>query len=109
MRDVTVKAAHAPNRPEPNPAAAAPTTRRTCRLNGTAISQIEASPGHAAGIVARQACSANLRPHRVDGAGRRDADFTHERRAARTVAAHAATRIVDERTRDLIEFGFGFQ
>ena len=66
-------------------------------------------PGCPAGIVARQTGSAYLRPYRVYGAGRRNPDLTHKRRAAIPNAPHAAARVVDESTRNSLEIGVGFQ
>jgi hypothetical protein len=66
-------------------------------------------PGHAAGIVSRQTGSANIGPHRVYGAGRRNPDFTDKSRAAGSNAPHAAARVVDESTGDSREIGVGFQ
>ena len=70
---------------------------------------METPPCHAAGIVARQARSANVGPDAVDRAGRGDADFPAQRGAAIADAARATVRVIDIGAGNSREIGFGLQ
>ena len=52
---------------------------------------------HRAGVVARHAGPAHLRPHRIDRAGGRNPDLARKGGAALAVAAHAAAASIDWR------------
>jgi hypothetical protein len=73
------------------------------------LSEIEAPPGHLAGIISWQTGFANVRPHGVDRARRRDADIPHKGRAAIAVAPHASLLVIDECARDSIKRRLVFQ
>jgi hypothetical protein len=60
-------------------------------------------------VVSRQARFANIGPHGVNRARRRDADLARKGRTAIAVAPHAAVPVIDKSTRDAIEIGVGFQ
>jgi hypothetical protein len=65
-----------------------------------------ALPRHPALLVARQAGSANVRPHRVDRTRGGDTNVPDQRGAAIAVATHAPLRVVDQRGRNARELGF---
>jgi hypothetical protein len=72
-------------------------------------SEIEAPSRHLAGIISRQAGPANVRPHGVDTARGRDADFANKRRAAIAVASDSSLPVIDEYPRDPIKRGVVLQ
>ena len=59
----------------------------------------------AAFIISGQAGSANLGPHRIDGARRCDPDLAAQRRAAIAVAPHAPQRLIHEGRRNALKIG----
>ena len=65
--------------------------------------EIEAPSCHQAGVVARQAGFANVGPHGVNRARRRDANLAHQGGAAIAVAPHSSALVIDERARDPIK------
>lgn len=67
------------------------------------MSQSESVARHPAGIVARLARAANLRPDIVDRARRGHADVAHQRGAAIAVAVHAPEVMVREHAWDAVE------
>jgi hypothetical protein len=67
------------------------------------ISKIEAPPCRLAGVISWQTSFANVRPHGVDRARRRDADIPHKGRAAIAVAPHSTLFVIDECARDPIK------
>jgi hypothetical protein len=99
----------ADNRPLPDAAPGHVLSNSLVPLRGTPRLEIEVIPGYPAGIVAGQTGSANLRPYRVYGAGRRNPNLTHKGRTAIPNAPHAAACVVDESTRNSLEIGVGFQ
>jgi len=64
---------------------------------------------HLTGVIARQASFANLGPHAVDRARRRDADLPHQRGAAIAAASHASLFVINIGAGDSIEIGVRFQ
>jgi hypothetical protein len=70
---------------------------------------MKAPSRHPAGVVARQASFANIRPQAVDRARRRDADLPDKRGAAIAAASHAAAFVINIRAGDLSELGVRFQ
>jgi hypothetical protein len=60
-------------------------------------------PRYQAGIVSRQAGSANVRPHIIDRARRRCSDLADERRTTIAIASHASEFVVDKRARNTVE------
>jgi hypothetical protein len=71
--------------------------------------EIEPAPCHLAGIISRQTSSANVGPHGVDRACRRDAYLSHERRTAITTASYATLVAIDIRVGDSVEIGVAFR
>ena len=71
--------------------------------------QIEAPPGHPAGVVSGEAGSANLGSRDVDRARRSDADVADKSRTAIAEASHASQSVIDQGFRDPIEIGIAFQ
>src|SRR5262249_10844689 len=71
--------------------------------------ETEAPPCHLAGVVSRQTSSANVRPHGVDRACRRDAYVSHKRCTAITAGSHASMLAIDIHAGDSIEIGVTFQ
>jgi hypothetical protein len=68
--------------------------------------KIEALSCDPAGIIPWQARSANIRPHGVDRARRRDADISHKGCAAIAAASHTSLLVIDIRARYPIDIGF---
>jgi hypothetical protein len=75
----------------------------------TKPSKVEPPPRNFAGVISRQTSSANVRPHSVDRARRRDADLSHKRRTAITTASHATYVAIDIGVGDSVEIGVAFQ
>lgn len=73
------------------------------------LSKAEVSARHLAGVISGQACYANVRPHGVDRACRRDAYFSHQRRAAIAIATHASETPIDIVVGNPVEVGVTFQ
>src|SRR5262249_50721791 len=71
--------------------------------------EIEAPSCHLAGVISRQTSSANIRPHGVDRACRRDAYVSHKRCTAITAVSHASMLAIDIHAGDSIEIGVTFQ
>jgi hypothetical protein len=71
--------------------------------------EIEASSRHLAGVISRQASSANVGPHGVDRACRRDADLPDERGTAIATALHASPLVIDIVAGDSCQIGVIFQ
>jgi hypothetical protein len=67
-------------------------------------SEAEKAPRLLAGLIARQAHSANLRPERINRARRRHADLDQSG-AAISFATHAAVVVIDEESWNPIELG----
>jgi hypothetical protein len=78
-------------------------------LDRMPCSEIEAPPCHLAGVISRQTGFADVRPHGVDRARRRDADVAHKGRAAIAVAPHSSPLVIDECARDPGKRGLIFQ
>ena len=72
-------------------------------------SQIEAAAGHPAGVVSRQASSANIGSHGVDRARCRHPDLADKGRAAIAIAPHPPALVIDQGAWDAIEIGLVFQ
>jgi hypothetical protein len=71
-------------------------------------SEIEALSCHLAGIISRHTDFANVRPHGVDRARRRDADVSHKGRTAIAVTPHSSLFVIDIPARDSPEVGVAF-
>jgi hypothetical protein len=71
--------------------------------------ETEAPACHLAGVVSRQTSPANVRPHGVDRACRRDAYASHKRCTAITAASHPSMLAIDIRVGNSIEIGVTFQ
>ena len=71
--------------------------------------ETEAPACHLAGVVSRQTSPANVRPHGVDRACRRDAYASHKRCTAITAASHPSLLAIDIRVGNSIEIGVTFQ
>jgi hypothetical protein len=67
--------------------------------------QTEATPGLLAGVISRQASSANLGSHGVHRARRRYADVPYQGGAAIAVAPHAPLPVIDQLARNSIKVG----
>ena len=76
---------------------------------GLTPSQIETPSCRLAGVISWQTSFANVRPHAVDRARRRDADIPHKGRAAIAVAPHSSLLAIDECARDPIKRRLIFQ
>ena len=63
------------------------------------------APRLLAGLIARQAHSANLGPERINRARRRHADLTDQSGAAISFATHATVVVIDEESWNPIELG----
>jgi hypothetical protein len=73
------------------------------------LSQIKVPPCRQARVVSGQTSFANVRPHVVDRARRRNADLSHEGGAAIAATPHAAVLIIDIGAGDSIEIGVVFK
>jgi len=62
-----------------------------------------------AGLITRRAHSANLRPERINRARRRHADLTDQSGAAISFATHATVVVINEESRNTIEFGIALR
>jgi hypothetical protein len=83
--------------------------RRTPHSGRSTSSEAEKAPRLLAGLIARQAHSANLRPEGINRARRRHADLTDQSGAAISFATHATVVVIDEESRNLIELGIAFR
>ena len=72
-------------------------------------SKIEAPPCYLACVISRQTSSANVRPHGVNRACRRDAYVSHKGSTAITAASHASQVAFDVRAGDSVEVTVAFQ
>jgi len=71
--------------------------------------EIETLPCHLACVIARQASPANVGPHGVDRACRRDAYVSHERRTSIAITSHVPLVAIDVRAGDSVEVGVALQ
>ena len=71
-------------------------------------SEIEVLSCHLAGLISRQTNFANVGPHIVDRACRRDADVSLKRRTAIAVTPHSSLIVIDVSTRDSPKIGVTF-
>jgi hypothetical protein len=71
--------------------------------------EIEALSCHSAGVISGQTSFADVGPHSIDRARRRDADVPNKGRTAIAVTSHAAPLIIDVGAGDEIEVGVSFQ
>jgi hypothetical protein len=83
--------------------------RRRPHSRRSTSSEVEKAPRLLAGLIARQAHSANLRPERINRARRRHADLTDQSGAAISFAAHAIVVVIDEETWNPIELGIALR
>jgi hypothetical protein len=79
------------------------------RLNATRVGQAEKAPRLLAGLIARQAHSANVRPERINRARCRYADLTDQTGAAISFATHATVVVIDEESWNPIELGIALR
>jgi hypothetical protein len=83
--------------------------RRRQHSRRSTSSEAEKASGLLAGLITRQAHSANLRPERINRARRRRADLTDQSGAAISFATHATVVVIDEESRNPIELGIALR
>ena len=83
--------------------------RRRQHSRRSSSSEAEKASRLLAGLIARQAHSANLRPERINRARRRHADLTDQSGAAISFATHATVIVIDEESRNPIELGIALR
>ena len=83
--------------------------RRRQHSRRSSSSEAEKASRLLAGLIARQAHSANLRPEGINRARRRHADLTDQSGAAISFATHATVIVIDEESRNPIELGIALR
>ena len=83
--------------------------RRRPHSRRSTSSEAEKAPRLLAGLITRQAHSANLRPERINRARRRHADLTDQSGAAISFATHATVVVIDEESWNPIELGIALR